>query len=139
MPTDGPNQIERIRATWALAAADSTRTGRVFYSNLFRLDPTTKPLFVGDIELQGRKLTQTLSFIVDHLEDADTLLPAAIDLAKRHVDFGVTADQYGSVGQALIVTFKQLLGGSFSREDEQAWVNTYQGLSGAMIEAAYGP
>ena len=129
--------VERIRATWALAAIDSDRTARVFYANLFRLDPTTKPLFVGDLRLQGRKLTQTLSFIVDNLEEPETLMPAAIDLAKRHVGYGVSSAQYASVGAALIDTFKQLLGADFSTADEAAWTTTYHNLSSAMIDAAY--
>lgn len=129
--------VERIRASWAIAASDADTTARVFYAKLFRLDPSTKPLFVGDLSLQGRKLTQTLTFIVDNLEDADVLYPAAIDLAQRHVAYGVQAEQYASVGAALIATFKQLLGPMFSAEDEAAWLVAYQGLSGAMIGAAY--
>lgn len=132
-----PDQNERIRATWVLAVTDRERTARVFYANLFRLDATTKPLFVGDLELQGRKLVQTLSFIVDHLEDLDVLVPAARDLAINHVGYGVTAEQYASVGTALIETLRQLLGSSFSPEDEKAWVDTYETLADVMIRAAY--
>lgn len=134
---DKTEAVRRIRATWAMAAADADRAGRIFYSNLFRIDETTKPLFAGDMALQARKLTDTLSFIVDHLEDPDILLPAAIDLAKRHVGYGVTAGQYASVGSALIDTFRQMLGAGFSGEDEKAWVQTYQSLANAMISAAY--
>ena len=129
--------VERIRASWALAASDADTTANVFYAKLFRLDPSTKPLFVGDLGLQGRKLTQTLSFIVDNLEDPDVLVPAAIDLAQRHVSYGVVAEQYASVGAALIDTFKRLFGAAFSPEDEAAWLEAYQGLSDAMIRAAY--
>ncbi len=129
--------VERIRTSWSIAAVDPGRTAQIFYANLFRLDPTTKPLFVGNLSLQGRKLTQTLSFIVDNLENPDTLMPAAVDLAKRHVGYGVVPEQYASVGAALIETFKQLLGPAFTPEDEAAWGEVYQGLSGAMIAAAY--
>lgn len=109
----------------------------VFYSNLFRIDPTTKPLFVGDLTLQGRKLTQTLSFIVDHIDDEDVLMPAAVDLALRHVGYGVEPEHYASVGAALIETFRQLLGPAFSEEDAAAWVEAYTALSTAMVDAAY--
>lgn len=109
----------------------------MFYANLFRIDVSTKPLFVGNLELQGRKLIQTLGFIVDHLDDADELLPAARDLAIRHVSYGVQPGQYDSVGTALIKTLKQLLGADFGPEDEKAWTETYTFLSGAMIKAAY--
>ena len=112
--------IERIRQTWALAAADADRTTMTFYTNLFRIDPSTKPLFKGDLTQQARKLAQTLGFIVDHLDDLDTLVPAAQDLAVRHVNYNVTEAHYASVGAALIATFQQLLGGRFSEADAQA-------------------
>ncbi|MGR3513182.1 MAG: globin domain-containing protein [Paracoccaceae bacterium] len=128
---------DRIRRTWAQAVSISEEMSRVFYGNLFRLDPTTKPLFVGDLRLQGRKLVHTLGFIVDHLEDPETLVPAAEALAMRHVDYGVVAKQYASVGAALIKTLKQLLGDDFSKEDEIAWASVYGGLSVAMIKVAY--
>lgn len=128
---------DRTRRTWAQAVSISEEMSRVFYGNLFRLDPTTKPLFVGDLRLQGRKLVQTLGFIVDNLEEPETLLPAAEELAIRHVDYGVVAEQYASVGAALINTLKQLLGDALSKEDEKAWASVYGGLSDAMIKAAY--
>lgn len=127
----------RIRNTWAQAAALSDEVARLFYANLFRLDASTKPLFVGDLELQGKKLVETLGFIVDHLDDPDALLPAARDLAIRHVSYGVTAPQYATVGAALIKTLQQVLGPMFTAEDEAAWGSVYGGLAEAMVQAAY--
>ncbi|ABV93633.1 putative flavohemoglobin / bacterial hemoglobin [Dinoroseobacter shibae DFL 12 = DSM 16493] len=134
MPTDASL---RVQNTWALVAPISDQVGDLFYANLFRMDPTTKPLFAGNIDLQGRKLVQTLGFIVDHLEDPDRLLPAAQELAVRHVSYGVTRTQYASVGAALVKSLRQLLGTAFSPEDEAAWAEVYGGLSAAMIAAAY--
>ena len=129
--------IERLRRTWALAAADADRTSMTFYGTLFRLDPSTKPLFVNNLDLQGRKLAQTLSFIVDHLDDLETLIPAAEALAKRHVDYNVHQEHYASVGAALVQTLQDLLGSEFSNEDALAWQETYAVLSGVMIKSAY--
>jgi hemoglobin-like flavoprotein len=137
MTDHSPTAHDRIRVTWALAAADAPRVGRLFYSNLFRLDPSTKPLFIGDLDLQGRKLTSTLSFIVDALDAPETLGPAAMDLAKRHVAYGVAQEHYGAVGASLITTLKHLLGPAFAPEDEAAWRTTYGALSATMIAAAY--
>lgn len=131
------DRLHLIRSSWALAAADPDRTSQTFYSNLFRLDPTTKPLFVGDLQLQGEKLMQTLGFVVDHLEDPDVLMPAAVDLAQRHIGYGVNAKQYASVGAALIQTLEQLLGPKFTQNHRDAWTQTYGGLSKAMTDAAY--
>ncbi|NRB02271.1 MAG: hemin receptor [Rhodobacteraceae bacterium] len=131
------SDIDRIRQSWSLAMANPTQTSTLFYSNLFRIDETAKPLFVGDLALQGRKLMETLGFIVDHLEEPETLLPAAEDLAKAHVSYGVTQDQYAGVGQALILTLQQLLGVNFTPEDEQAWGRVYTSLADHMISVAY--
>lgn len=130
--------IDHIRRTWAMAAAVPDQTAQVFYGNLFRMDASTRPLFAGDMKLQGRKLAQTLSFIVDHLDEPEPLLQAARELAIRHVDYGVVAAQYASVGGALIATLKQLLGPSFTAEDEAAWGRVYTVLSDHMVQSAYG-
>lgn len=133
------DEVERIRNSWARAATDPQRLGQAFYANLFRIDPSTKPLFVGLIEMQGRKLAATLTFIVDHLEHPETLHPAARDLAIRHVSYNVVEGQYASVGAALVATFRQLLGAGFTAEEEAAWKKAYTGLSALMCYAAYGP
>lgn len=127
----------RIRRNWARVAPISEEMSRVFYANLFRLDPSTVPLFRGDMDLQGRKLVQTLGFIVDHLDDLETLLPVARDLAIRHVSYGVAKEQYASVGEALIASLRKLLGSGFSPEDEDAWTKVYGTLSGEMVKSAY--
>jgi nitric oxide dioxygenase len=79
----------------------------------------------------------TLGFIVDHLDAPEPLMAAAKELATRHVGYGVSKDQYASVGAALIKSLRQLLGPEFSAEDEAAWTEVYGGLSEAMIDAAY--
>ncbi len=132
-----PENVTLIRRTWALAAADPGRTSSVFYGNLFRIDPSTRPLFKSDMDAQGRKLTDTLGFIVDNLDNPHALLPAARDLAIRHVSYAVTADQYESVGTALLSTFDQLLGADFSVEDREAWASIYTTLADHMIAEAY--
>lgn len=107
------------------------------YSNLFRLDPSTRSLFRSDLKQQGQKLVQTLGFIVDHLDVPNTLVPAAKELAVRHVDYGVVADHYASVGTALVKTLEQLLGREFSDEDQRAWIEVYGTLSSIMIKTAH--
>ncbi|MEO1722821.1 MAG: globin domain-containing protein [Pseudomonadota bacterium] len=130
-------QIATIRATWAKTAPVAAMASRLFYGRLFRLAPHTRGLFPGDLEAQGRKLTATLGFVVDHLDQPETLAPAARALAVRHIDYGVTADQYAPVGEALIWTFKELLGPAFGEKENAAWLAAYAALSTMMIDAAY--
>lgn len=110
----------------------------LFYGRLFRIAPATRALFPETMGEQHRKLIVTLGFIVEHLEDHAALLPAAEALAHRHVEYGVTADQYAPVGEALIWALRQLLGPRFAETDAHAWATAYGVLSGAMIDSAYG-
>lgn len=130
--------IIRIRQNWAQAISAREIVGQVFYEFLFKTAPETRELFPESLDQQGRKLVQTLSWIVDHLEEADDLNAAADALALRHVGYGVTQDQYAAVGDALIATLKAGLGDAFSEEDEAAWVRVYGTLSSRMIATAYG-
>ena len=126
-----------VRKDWALTAPIKDQTARAFYANLFRLAPETKPMFKGDMDLQGKKLMATLGFVLDHLDEPGELLPAAQDLAIRHVAYGVRPDHYGAVGEALIQTLDDLLGQQFSDEARAAWVAVYGFLADEMKTAAY--
>ncbi|MEM7471170.1 MAG: globin domain-containing protein [Pseudomonadota bacterium] len=127
-----------LRRSWALAVSDRPALSRLFYAKLFQIAPETERLFVSDLTAQGKKLAATLAFIIDNIDDMDTLLPVASDLAIRHVDFNVTPDHYGPVGAALIETLRDLLGAEFDTQTEQAWAATYGVLSQHMIDSAYG-
>ena len=131
-----PDEV-RIRRSWAKAAAAGDLVGQIFYAKLFEIAPESRGMFPDVIDDQARKLLQTLNWIVDHLDDAETLLPAAQSLAIRHVRYGVTAEQYPAVGLALIATLRQGLGADFSNEDEAAWLRVYTQLSDIMTAAAY--
>jgi len=131
------DDIKRIRRTWAMAAADQATTTQVFYTRLFEIAPETEALFKEDLAVQGVKLAETLGFIVDHLDEPDDLLPAAKDLAIRHVAYGVLPEHYAHIGSSLLHTFTHLLGTDFSKEDHAAWENTYKNLADHMIKEAY--
>ncbi len=131
-------QIAAIRTTWARVAPVPEMAAALFYGRLFRIAPQTRPLFRSDLGAQGRKLVDTLGFVVDHLDDPDALLPAARALAVRHVGYGVAAEHYAPVGEALVWTLQQMLGDGFGAAERDAWTEAYGAIAGEMVEAAYG-
>lgn len=128
---------DRIRDTWAKAVMHREALSSRFYTLLFQKAPETQVLFKGDMQAQGVKLIDTLNFIVDHLDDPDQLLPAARDLAIRHVSYGVAPEQYDIVGDCLIEAMQFVLGAEFEEAAKNEWINTYNGLIGYMLPAAY--
>ena len=129
---------EIVRATWAKVAPHRRVAAAVFYARLFRLAPETRALFGPDIENQGRKLLDTLSFIVAHLDDVEPLRHEAGALARRHVGYGVTAEQYDILGESLLWMLEHILGPAFDEATREAWSTACDGLSGMMIAAAHG-
>ena len=58
-------------------------------------------------------------------------------LAVKHVDYGVKAADYDSVGASLLRTLEKGLGEAWTPETKDAWVAAYTTLAGVMTAAAY--
>jgi nitric oxide dioxygenase len=71
-----------------------------------RLRQRSKPLFRGDMTEGGCKLMATLHVVVNSLSNLEAVLPAASAPAERHVDYGVKAADYRSVGAAPLWTLE---------------------------------
>ena len=80
-----PTNLNIIRRTWSLAALNKMQVTLIFYANLFRIAPETEVLFKNDLTSQSTKLMDTLTFIVDHLDEPEALLPVARDLELQEV------------------------------------------------------
>ncbi len=139
---DGPlsaAEIEAVRQSFAQVEPIADQTAALFYNRLFEIDPSTKPLFKGDMVEQGRKLMSVLKTAVASLDKLDQLIPAVKVMGQRHHDYGVQLKQYESVGEALLWALKQNLKGAFTAESEQAWAKTYGLLAEIMMKGAQEP
>jgi len=132
-----PEEIKMVQDSFAKVMPSKEQAAELFYGRLFETTPEVRPLFKGDMKEQGAKLMATLAVVVKGLNNIESLLPVAGDLAKRHVGYGVGPEHYPPVGAALIWTLGQGLGDEFTPEVEAAWAGAYGLLSGAMISAAY--
>lgn len=133
-----PSQIDLVQSSFGKVAPIAEPAAALFYERLFETAPEVRPLFKGDMTEQGRKLMATLAVVVGGLKDLDAILPAAQALAVKHVAYGVRAEHYTPVGEALIWTLEQGLGEAFDAPTREAWLAAYSTLSGVMIAQAYG-
>lgn len=131
------DQITLVQESFAKVLPISEIVATMFYKKLFSLTPELEPLFTGDMNEQGAKLMKMLGVVVNGLSNLDVLLPAVQNLGKRHVDYGVTADMYTTVGEALLWTLEQGLGESFTIDVKDAWTTAYMTLQQVMCDAAY--
>ena len=56
MSTLDTTTIDLVRSSWALVAPGKTAVATLFYRHLLTLDPALKPLFSGDMTVQGETL-----------------------------------------------------------------------------------
>lgn len=129
-------QIDLVQKSWKQVLPISDTAADLFYKELFRLDPSLKPLFRGDMREQGRKLTAMITVAVQGLPRLEAIVPAVRDLGRSHARYGVLPQHYDTVAAALLWTLNTGLGAAFTPEVKAAWIETYGLLAKAMKDAA---
>jgi nitric oxide dioxygenase len=132
-----PQQVKLVQESFAKVAPIAPQAADLFYGRLFEIAPQVKSMFKGDLDEQKKKLMQMLTVVVNGLDRLETILPAASQLAKKHVGYGVTARDYEPVGAALLWTLEKGLGDGWTKDVQAAWAAAYTTLSGFMISEAY--
>jgi len=130
-----PESQVLVQESFAKVMPIAPQAAAMFYARLFELDPSLRPLFKGDMAEQGRKLMAMIGTAVANLRNLDAIAAAVQDLGRRHRAYGVLAESYDTVAEALLWTLGQGLGDAFTPEVEAAWVDVYTVLADAMKEA----
>lgn len=131
-----PAQVKLVQDSFKMVEPIAPQAADLFYGRLFEIAPHVRPLFPDDISKQKEKLMSMLSTAVGNLHQVDKIIPAVQDLGRRHVGYGVTADQYKPVGEALIWTLEKGLGAAFTADVKEAWITVYGTLESVMTAAA---
>src|SRR4030095_13691998 len=134
-----PQQIALVRESFAKVVPIREQAAALFYERLFATDPSTRPLFRGDMKSQGAKLMAAIGAVVKSLDRIDAMLDDLPALPRRHDRYGVREEHYASVGAALLWTLEQGLGFGFTPDVRDAWATAYGLLSSAMIATTAEP
>ena len=129
-------QIEDVQDSFALVVPIADVAATIFYDRLFEIRPDFRRMFPADMEIQRGKLMTTLATVVQSLHEIDKIVPAVQDLGRRHVDYGVSDDDYAPVGEALLYTLERGLDKHWTKDVAEAWTMAYTVLSDVMISAA---
>jgi hemoglobin-like flavoprotein len=131
-------EIRLVRQSFERATRFGPHFAATFYAELFAIDPSIRPMFSGDMIVQGQQLVGFLRYLVEGIANPAAILPAARELGVRHTAYGVEARHYPMVQTALLRTFRHELGVEFTPETRTAWIAAYKLLADTMCEAAYG-
>jgi hemoglobin-like flavoprotein len=142
-----PTPIKSITADQRRLVRDSfdllrDMTGPVallFYGKLFELDPSARRLFHIDLDLQGQKVMNMLSSIVESLDDFESIQAKLAELGRQHASYGVRPEQYEILTTALLWTLTQTLGSDFDARSSQAWKLALAAVNEAMKAGANEP
>lgn len=127
---------ELLKQTFVLAAVRGDKFFEDFYTNFFAMSPEIEHLFDGDKASQRLKMLQTLSTIVESIYEGHGLVPYLEELGADHKGYRVKSQHYAYFGEALLTTLKQHLGGRWSAEAEQSWLEAYELVAAAMQKGA---
>ena len=131
-----PQQIALVRSSFAEVSPIADSAAKLFYSRLFELDPSLRPLFRNSLDAQGSKLMNMIAGAVCLLDQPEKLMPVIRNLGRRHTAYGVEDQHYETVGTALLWTLEKGLGAAFTPEVENAWIAVYGALADNMKLAA---
>src|SRR5690242_14195646 len=95
--------VELLRSSFSLVAEREPALTARFYEVFFSRYPQAKPLFGRNTpQKQQEMLQRALVAVMDHLEDASWLGETLGALGAKHLDYGVTNEMYGWVGECLL-------------------------------------
>lgn len=127
-------QFDLLRKSLEKTFPLSGQIASLFYGRLFERVPDVRPLFTTEMPEQGRKFMATLASVINGLEHVPSMSPAVRNLGRRHLGYGVAADHYPPVGEALIWALAEGLGEEFTPDMRAAWEEAYRLLTEIMLE-----
>jgi len=133
------NQRQLVRQSFDALRDQAGPVSLLFYGKLFELDPSARRMFHIDLELQGRKIVDTLATVTESLDRFESIRPRLADLGRQHAGYGVRPEQYDTITTALLWAIGQALGADFDSPTREAWKLALTAVSAAMIEGAHQP
>lgn len=132
-----PLNAELLRSSLDVVTERQPRFTARFYEILFDRYPQARPLFSRNApETQQKMLQEALIAVLEHLDNETWLASTLTGMGAKHVDYGVTEEMYGWVGESLIATLSEIAGNDWTQDHEVAWTEAYGAISGLMIQGA---
>lgn len=129
--------VPLLRSSFDLVVEKEPELAARFYDTLFARYPQLEALFCNkDRTTQAKMLTEALSAVMDHLEDAPWLAATLEQLGAKHVEYGVSAAMYPWVEECLLVTLQDIAGDDWSQQLADAWAEALEAVSAIMLEGA---
>ena len=127
-------EIATIRADFARILERADDFAIQFYDRLFEIGPDLQQLLPIDLPQLRLKLLDTLTVLVDALDDGETARTALQAIGAQFGRLEVAPHHYVMIGEALLDTLERELG-ELGDTARHAWVKAYTLLSDQVAEA----
>lgn len=128
-------EIALLRGSFEALRPELDEASQAFYRRLFAIAPELETMFRTDIENQGMRFMSAVSMILERLERKGEAEQEIERLGEGHAALGVQAGHYAPMRTALIETFDEVLGPTFTDEHARAWGKAYDEIAAGMIAA----
>jgi hemoglobin-like flavoprotein len=129
-------QVRHLRESFARVEEQAEIAALVFYRHVFTLAPELRPMFSTRMEIQGRKLMESLRYTVATIERPHELVPMLEALGRRHVAYGAREEHYEVIVQAMVRMFEEVLGKKWNPEVAEVWRIALEFVSETMKRGA---
>lgn len=143
-----PEQTRLLAGSFSKLENRLYELGSLIFQKLFEISPESRRLFKGDMEEQKLKLTRAFAEFVrrrtrsHHFlpvtgRGGEVIIPGVGALGARHeLTYGVRAEHYGYMREALLYAISTLLGSEYNENIGLVWGETFDMLAGAMQKHA---
>jgi hemoglobin-like flavoprotein len=126
-----------LRESFGLVIERQPQLVHRFYEILFERYPQVRPLFSRNSPArQEEMLGAALVAVLDHVEDAAWLESTLKGMGAKHVEYGVTKEMYGWVGDSLLATLAEVAGQDWTPAHVAAWTEAYGAIASLMQQGA---
>lgn len=125
-------QIQLLKQSWEQLKPKASQLAEVFYYHLFDRHPEFRVLFKGSFYEQQQKFIAMLDMVITHVERLQDVQEDIQASGKRHQVYGVAAEDYAPVGNALLYALQTALNDEWTDEHTKAWETAYTVLAKQM-------
>ncbi|MEB3336301.1 MAG: adenylate/guanylate cyclase domain-containing protein, partial [Leptolyngbyaceae bacterium] len=127
-------KVSALEQSFDFIKDEISEVSATFYETLFRNYPQVRPLFINtDIVVQQQKFARTLELMVENLRRPEAVAQVLRELGVKHIGYGVTAEYYPMIRDALLDTFALHMGDCWTPEVAEAWDDAYGLIQEMML------
>jgi len=122
-----PDTVFQVQSTLDRITPHLDEFTKLFFEQLFALDPSFKPLFdTADIKNQRQMVINMVSLLAQGINRFDIIMPSIKEMNERHKLRHIKPEYYLTAGMALVNVLEQYLGKDLTPEVRQIWIEFYE-------------